>query len=81
MIYYEMVGWHHWLKEHELEQTPGDTEGQGSLACYSAWGCRVEHGWVPELIEPKSEDKKKKYTKYDGNYLKEIIYNIISLRK
>ena len=27
----EMVGWHHWLSEHEFEQTPGDSEGQGSL--------------------------------------------------
>jgi len=36
---------------------------------------------VPELIELKSEDKKKKYTKYDGNHPEEIIYNIISLRK
>ena len=26
----EMVGWHHRLNEHELEQAPGDTEGQGS---------------------------------------------------
>ena len=23
---------------HEFEQTPGDTEGQGSLACCSPWG-------------------------------------------
>ena len=22
----------------ESEQTPGDSEGQGSLACYSPWG-------------------------------------------
>ena len=29
----EMVGWHHWLKGHESEQTLGDSEGQGSLAC------------------------------------------------
>ena len=28
----EMVGWHHRLKEHEFEQTLGDSEGQGSLA-------------------------------------------------
>ena len=34
----EMVGWHHWLNGHELEQTPGDSEGQGSLACCSSWG-------------------------------------------
>ena len=31
----EMVGWHHWLNGHELEQAPGDGEGQGSLACCS----------------------------------------------
>ena len=29
----EMVGWHHQLNRHESEQTPGDSEGQGSLAC------------------------------------------------
>ena len=33
-----MVGWHHLLSGHEFEQTPGDTEGQGSLACHSPWG-------------------------------------------
>ena len=32
-----MVGWHHQLNGHELEQTPGDGEGQGSLACCSPW--------------------------------------------
>ena len=36
----EMVGWHHGLNGHELEQTPGDGEGQGSVACYSPWGCK-----------------------------------------
>jgi len=34
----EMVGWHHRLNGHESEQTPGDREGQGSLACCSPWG-------------------------------------------
>ena len=34
------VGWHHLLNEHELEQTPGDSEGRGSLAGYNAWGCK-----------------------------------------
>ena len=34
----EMVGWHHQLNEHEFEQTPGDGEGQGNLACCSSWG-------------------------------------------
>ena len=35
----EMVGWHHWLNGHEFEQTLGDREGLGSLACSSPWGC------------------------------------------
>ena len=35
-----MVGWHHRLNGHEFEQTPGDGEGQGSLACCSPWGRR-----------------------------------------
>ena len=34
----EMVGWHHQHDGHESEQTPGDSEGQGGLACYSPWG-------------------------------------------
>ena len=36
----EMVGWHHRLNAHEFEQTPGNSEGQGSLACCSPWGCK-----------------------------------------
>ena len=36
----EMVGWHHWLNGHEFEQTQGDGEGQGSLACCSPWSCK-----------------------------------------
>ena len=38
---YEMVGWHHRLNGHEFEQTLGDSEGQGSLACGTSWDCRV----------------------------------------
>ena len=33
----EMVGWHHWRNGLECEQTQGDSEGQGSLACCSPW--------------------------------------------
>ena len=39
----EMVGWHHWLNGHEFEQTQGDSKGQGSLACYSSWGCKESY--------------------------------------
>jgi len=34
----EMVGWHHQLDGPEFEQTPGDGDGQGSLARCSPWG-------------------------------------------
>ena len=33
-----MVRWHHRLNGHEFEQVLGDSEGQGSLVCYSPWG-------------------------------------------
>ena len=33
----------HCLSGHEFEQTPGNGEGQGSLACCSPWGCRVRY--------------------------------------
>ena len=33
----EKVGWHQVLNGHDIEQTLGDGEGQGSLACCSPW--------------------------------------------
>ena len=34
----EMIGWPQWLNGHELEQTQGDSEGQGNVACCHPWG-------------------------------------------
>ena len=36
----EMVGWYHCLNGYEFEKALEDGEGQGSLACYSPWGCK-----------------------------------------
>ena len=36
----EMVGWYHQLNGHEFEQSLGQSEGQGSLACCSPQGCK-----------------------------------------
>ena len=36
----EMVGWHHRFNGHEYEQTLGDGQRQGSLVCWSPWGCK-----------------------------------------
>ena len=51
----EMVGWHHRLNGHEFEQTPGDSEGQGSLACCSPWGCKQLD--MTELLNHNKEVK------------------------
>ena len=34
----QRMRWHHWLNGHEFEQSWGDGEGQGRLACCSPWG-------------------------------------------
>ena len=44
----EMVGWHHRLNGHELEQALGARDGQGSLVCCSPWGCE-ESGTTEQL--------------------------------
>ena len=36
----DMIGRHHRLNGHEFEQTLGDSEGQGRLACCSPWDSR-----------------------------------------
>ena len=47
-----MIGWHHRLNGHESEQTPGDSEGQGSPACRSPWGHKEwdETKWLNKII-------------------------------
>ena len=37
----EMFGWHHWLSGLEFKQAPEDSDGQGSLVCFSPWGHKV----------------------------------------
>ena len=39
----EMVGGHHWLNEHEFEQTLRDSKGWGSLVCHSPRGSKESH--------------------------------------
>ena len=42
------VGRYHGFNGYEFEQTLGDSEGQGSLACSSLWNRRVGHKLVTE---------------------------------
>ena len=43
-----MVGYHHRLYGHEIEQTLGVSEGPRSLAICSPWSCRVRDNLVTE---------------------------------
>ena len=37
-----IVNWHHCINGQESDQTLGDSEIQGSLACCSSWGCKCQ---------------------------------------
>ena len=68
----EMVRQHHWFNGHEFEQIPGDSGGQGSLACCNSWGHKesdmTELNWCVKIMTiyrkvyvliRKVQDKKK----------------------
>ena len=57
----EMVVWYHQLNGYEFEQTPGDGEGQGSLECFSPWGCMHGHDLVTKQPQthPNIESREK----------------------
>ena len=57
----ELVRWHHWLNGQEFEQTPGDSEGQGSLECCSPWGCKESDmtEWLNKRVKLKWTHHKK----------------------
>ena len=52
-----MVGWHYQLNRHEFDQTLGDGEGQGSLACCSPRGCK-ELDMTQQWNKNKTKNKK-----------------------
>ena len=60
-----MDGWHHRLNGHEFEQTLGDGQGQGSLACCSPWGNKELD--MTEQLDTASIQKKH-----------QLIFNIVS---
>ena len=65
-----MVKQHHRLNGHEFEQTPGDSEGQGSLACCTPCSCK-ESDTTYRLNNNIARIKwgKKKHTKYFYNFI------------
>ena len=67
----ERVIWHHQLNGHEFEQTAGDGEGQGSLACCSPWGRRESD--TTEQQNDKTEDV--------DDILEEVIFLLVFKRE
>ena len=59
----EMAGWHHLLNVYEFEQVLGDSEEQGSLACYSPWGHKESHDWA---IEPWPASKRHEFSSFSA---------------
>ena len=53
----EVVGWHHQLSGQEFEQTLGDGEIQGILACCCPWGLRAGHDWATEQQQQKTRSR------------------------
>ena len=65
-----MVGRHHRLNEHEIEQILGDSKGQGSLACCSLWGHK-------ESYMTQSLNNNIEYFLFSGIVLKASTHSLI----
>ena len=52
----QIAEWHHQVNGQESEQTPGDSEGQGCLVCYSPSGHKESDMTETEQQQP---DEKK----------------------
>ena len=64
-----MARQHHLLNGHESEQTLGDSEGQGSLVCYSPWG--HEESDMTEWLNNK--------VRVLGKELEDVVLNFLDL--
>ena len=70
----EIAGWHYGLDGRESEWTPGDGDGQGSMACCDSWGCKesdmterlnwTELNWTEITLNFKIWNQKEKIIRY-----------------
>ena len=67
----EMVGWHHGLTGHELEQTLGDGEGQGNLPWCSPWGSNES-----DMTEQLNNNNKEAIILYNSKQMEILLSNI-----
>ena len=63
-----MVGWYHRLNGHEFAQTPGDSEGKGSLVCCSPW-------------DRKESDRTEQLNKNNNGKILVLLIDMVSLFK
>ena len=73
------VRWHHKFSRHELEQTPWNSEVQGSLAWCSPWGCEeldMTERWNNETKEFLQEENTR-----EGKDLQKINHKAKTIKK
>ena len=76
----EMVRKHHWLNGHEFEQTPRDSEWQGSLVCATVHGVAKSQTRLSEWTTKNfNEHKMYKDVIYDNNNIKDEDGNYIEV--
>ena len=73
----EMVGCHHQLNGHELEQALGCSEGQGSLVCCSPWGSKelestMQQNWT-EYPVYKNKSYNRNLTLFHKSFVKILV--------
>ena len=65
-----MVEWHHRLDGDELEQAPGDDNGQGSLACCSP--CSRKESDMTELLNNNRGEEHSAMTNKIGTWSERV---------
>ena len=68
----EMVGCHHQLNGHEVEQGPGDGEGLGSLVCCSPWATKSQ--------TQLSETEQQQFSTRKSLFESDIVLNSVAVR-
>ena len=66
----EMVTWHHQLSGHEVEQTPGTSEWEGSLKCCGSWHHKE--------LDMTASLNNSKWIKVKMRRCKEILYYLLN---
>ena len=68
-----MVRWHHQLNGAEFAQSPGDSEGQGSLACCGPWGRTQLSDWTTTKKRERKSVSLTAFNIFTGILLKDLI--------